>query len=179
MRIAAFVICAAALGAAVAPRPAAAERTCAFALPVEMVSKVDSGKAQSGNAFSFKTREAMTLRDGTVVPEESKGEGIIREVSAAGRKNHDGSLALEPRYVMVHAPKGWKRIEVTMNPTLPVIWTPTQPLLQKAAGFIPMPVPGLAMQGINLVRFGRNITLGPGWTFSVIPVGDLSRTPVC
>ena len=161
------------------PKEALAERVCAYAIPVEMVDRVESAKAQSGNTFRFRTQLPEQLRDGTMVPAGSLGEGIIRSASAAGRKRHDGSLSLEPRYVTAKTRTGLKRVEVTMNPTLPVTWTPSEPLLQKAAGFIPMPIPGIAMQGINMIRYGRNITLGPGFTFSVIPVTDLSKTPVC
>jgi hypothetical protein len=35
------------------------------------------------------------------------------------------------------------------------------------------------MTGVNMVRWGRNITLGPGFAFSVLEVDDLARGPVC
>jgi hypothetical protein len=35
------------------------------------------------------------------------------------------------------------------------------------------------MSGVNSVRWGRNITLGPGFVFSVIAVDNLERGPVC
>jgi hypothetical protein len=34
------------------------------------------------------------------------------------------------------------------------------------------------MTGVNYVRWGRNITLGPGFRFAVIPAEDL-RGPIC
>jgi hypothetical protein len=108
------------------------------------------------------------------------GYGVIRYADAAGRHNHDGSLALEPRYIDVpRKGDGRSRIEVTMNPTLPPMWSPSVPFIQQAASHVPLPVPGMAITALNTVRYGRNITLGPGFTFSVIPTGDLRHGPIC
>jgi hypothetical protein len=164
------------------PVPARANRVCAFAIPVEMADKVYSGDARAGGIFRFRVTAPMRLDDGTALPAETMGYGVVRGASAAGRHNHDGMLALEPRYLVVPgqrkgAPE--RVVPVTMNPTLPVAWTPSEPLLQKGMSHIPMPVPGLAMQAINTVRWGRNVTLGPGFTFSVVPVENLSKGPVC
>lgn len=162
--------------------PVAAEKVCAWSIPVEMVDNVYSGTARAGMPFRFKVTTDATRDDGTKIPAGSMGYGVIRGASAAGRHKHDGSLTLEPRYVMV--PKGnndaMQRIEVTMSPTLPVTWTPTEPLLNKAASHIPLPVPGLIMTGVNTVRWGKNITLGPGFEFTVLPVENLaSKAPIC
>lgn len=182
MKLRSFVVSGALAASALlsAAGPASAEKVCAYAIPVEMIDKVYSGTARSGEIFRFKTTIAGKTDQGLIVPAGTLGYGVIREASAAGRHNHDGSIALEPRYLVV--PKkgdGTVRLEVAMTPTLPVVWTPTEPLLQKAASHVPLPVPGLAMSAINTVRWGRNITLGPGFAFSVLPVGDLSHGPVC
>lgn len=166
--------------AASATRPASAEKICAFAMPTQMVSKLYSGTAKAGQDFEFRVAQPITLDDGTSIPAGTVGYGVVRSASSAGRHNHDGMIAIEPRYIVVPKPKGGvKRVEVTMNPTLPVTWTPSEPLLNKAASHVPMPIPGLVMSGINMVRWGRNITLGPGFGFSVVPVGDLARGAVC
>ena len=55
---------------------------------------------------------------------------------------------------------------------------PDEPLLNKAASHVPLPIPGLVMSGVNMVRFGRNITLGPGFTFAIIEVESL-KGPIC
>jgi hypothetical protein len=161
--------------------PARAAKVCAWSVPVEMVDTVESAKARAGGTFRFKVTADATRDDGTKIPAGSIGYGVIREASAAGRHKHDGSLSLEPRYIIV--PKGnaaTQRIEVTMSPTLPVTWTPSEPLLNKAASHIPLPVPGLIMTGVNTVRWGKNITLGPGFTFTVLPVENLaSNGPLC
>jgi len=173
---------AAATASSIAPVPARAEKVCAWSIPVEMVDKVYSGNAHSGQPFKFRVTEDAARDDGTKIPAGSIGYGVVRGASAAGRHNHDGSVAIEPRYIMVPNQKagGNERIEVTMNPMLPVMWTPTEPLLNKAASHVPLPVPGLIMTGVNTVRWGRNITLGPGFKFTVLPVENLStNAPVC
>ena len=162
------------------PLPASAAKVCAYAIPAAMIDKVESANARVGGYFRFMTTTDVTLDDGTEVPSGTPGYGLIRGASAAGRRNHDGSLSLEPRYLLVTKKKGGdKRVEVTMTPTLPVTWSPSEPLLNKAASHVPLPVPGLIMTGVNQVRWGRNITLGPGFTFSVIPVGNLAKGPIC
>jgi hypothetical protein len=90
-------------------------------------------------------------------------------------------LSLEPRYIVLEKANSTAEriVPVTMSPLLPVTWTPSEPLLNKAAGHVPLPVPGLVMSGVNMVRWGRNITLGPGFTFTVLPVENLARGPIC
>jgi hypothetical protein len=165
--------------ASLAPAPARAAKICAWAIPAEMVSNVYSGTARAGTPFRFRVTADAASDDGTKIPAGTIGYGVVRAASSAGRHNHDGMLSLEPRYVIVKAKRGLRRVEVTMNPTLPVTWTPSEPMLNKAASHVPLPVPGLIMTGVNTVRWGRNITLGPGFTFTVVPVDDLALSPVC
>lgn len=157
---------------------ARAEKVCAFAVPAVMVDKVFSGSAKAGQPFKFKVSQDTTLDDGTEVPAGTLGYGVLSEVNPASRGDKDGLIALEPRYLVVPKVKGgFLRVQVTMNPTLPVVWSPNVPLLRAAANALP--VPGIIMTGVNSVRWGRNITLGPGFTFSVIAVDNLERGPVC
>lgn len=163
-----------------APSPGRAAKVCAWSIPVEMADNVFSGNAKAGAPFKFRVTEDAAADDGTQIPAGTMGYGIIRSASAAGRHNHDGSLSLEPRYLLVPKAKGgFNRVDITMNPTLPVVWTPSEPLLNKAASHVPLPIPGLVMSGVNMVRWGRNITLGPGFSFTVLPVENLARGPVC
>jgi hypothetical protein len=174
----AFLGAAFAWAAVALPARAEAEKTCALAVPAEMVDKVQSRNARAGGDFRFKTTEPMTLEDGTVVPAGTLGYGLIRFATSAGRASRDGMLSLEPRYLTVTKGKGSpKRVDVTMTPTLPVTWSPND--LLKAASNVPIPVAGLVMTGVNAVRWGRDITLGPGFTFSVIPIGNLAKAPIC
>jgi hypothetical protein len=167
--------------ASLVPSPVRAAKVCAWAIPSEMVDKVFSGSAHSGAPFRFKVVESTVLDDGTKVPAGTLGYGIVRAASSAGRHNHDGMLSLEPRYIVLEKANSTAEriVPVTMSPLLPVTWTPSEPLLNKAAGHVPLPVPGLVMSGVNMVRWGRNITLGPGFTFTVLPVENLARGPIC
>jgi hypothetical protein len=160
--------------------PASAAKLCAWQIPAAMVDTVESRHAKAGWTFRFRTTDDAQTPDGTKIPAGTPGYGVIRSADAAGRHNHDGSLSLEPRYVLVRGAKGApRRVPVTMNPTLPVVWTPSEPLLNRAASHVPLPIPGLVMTGVNEVRWGRNITLGPGFKFSVLPVDDLTKGPIC
>jgi len=160
------------------PVSADAAKICTFAVPTTMVDKVFSGTAKAGEPFRFRVSEDAVLDDGTPIPAGTIGFGIISEASAASRGNKDGVLALEPRYLVVPKPKGgFMRVQVAMNPTLPVVWSPSEPLLRAAANALP--IPGIIMSGVNSVRWGRNITIGSGVTFSVGAVDNLARGPVC
>jgi len=175
-----LALCGFAAAASLAPLPAGAVRICADAVPVEMVDKVASSTARSGGPFRFKTTDDVELPDGTKIPAGTLGYGVIRAADPAARHAHDGMLSIEPRYLVVPKDKGGvKRVDVTMNPTLPVVWAPTEPLLNKAISKVPLPVPGLAMQAVNTVRWGKNVTLGPGFVFSVIPIDNLAHGPIC
>jgi len=164
-----------------APAPAGAAKVCAWQIPSEMVDKVESSSARTGAPFRFRVTESTALDDGTPVPAGTIGYGIIRAASSAGRHNRDGMLSLEARYLVIpkKGTEAARVVPVTMNPLLPVTWTPSEPLLNKAASHVPLPIPGLIMTGVNTLRWGRNITLGPGFAFTVLRVEDLARGPVC
>jgi hypothetical protein len=163
-----------------APLPVGAAKVCYASIQVGMVDKVYSGTSRSGGVFRFKVVESQTLDDGTMIPVGTLGYGVIRYADAAGPHAHDGMLALEPRYLVVPKPQGGvKRVEVTMNPTLPVTYTPAGLLSQGMSAAQSVPVAGLAVTAVNVVRWGRNLTLGPGFEFSVLPVDNLARGPVC
>ncbi len=172
-----LALAAGAVLAAAAPPPARAQHICVAAMPVDMLDKVDSKTARAGGTFRFTTMQDEQLDDGTPVAAGTPGYGLVRYASPAGRNGHDGSLALEPRYLVVAKAKGgYKRVDVTMNPTLPPDWTAKD--LMSVVADAPIPVPGVSI-AINAVRWGRNITLGPGFTFSVIPIDNLQRGPIC
>jgi hypothetical protein len=157
--------------------PARAVHYCLSAIPAGMVDKVDSSSARAGGTFTFKITENEQLDDGTPIPAGTPGYGLIRYAAPAGR-GHDGVLALEPRYVVVRKPQGgYRRIDVTMNPTIPAQWT-ARDLVGTAISNAPIPIPGVSI-ALNAMHFGRNITLGPGFTFSVIPIDNLQKGPIC
>jgi hypothetical protein len=174
----ALAACAAAVS--LGPAPARATKICYAEIPVGMLDKVFSGSARPGNVFRFRVEHPETLDDGMMIPEGTLGYGVVRYAEPAGPHAHDGVLALEPRYLIVPKPFGGvTRVEVTMNPTLPVTYTPAGMLSQGMSAAQSVPVAGLAVTAVNVVRWGRNLTLGPGFSFSVLPVDNLARGPVC
>jgi hypothetical protein len=148
---------------------------CATNIPVVMGDTVASDKALQGAYFRFMTTAAE--RFGTIsVPKGVWGYGIIRAVNPAGRRNQYGSVSLEPRYIALgHG----KRIDVSMDPSIPVALTSRTPTVDQYASHIPIPIPGIAMSAVNLVRMGKNVTLGPGFPFAVVPLFDPTHNPGC
>ena len=146
---------------------------CPGAIGAVMVDKIESGSAKAGQIFRFKT--TTDTRVGTMpVPAGTIGYGIVRNVDRAGRRDHDGSLALEPRYLMF----GNHVLPVTMDPHLPASWSPHDSLIEKGATRV-NPVSGIVMSGINMVRFGKNITLGPGFAFKILAIPTNLRKSIC
>jgi len=146
---------------------------CPGAIGTVMVDKIESGSAKAGQVFRFKT--LADARVGTMpVPAGTIGYGIVRNVDRAGRRDHDGSLALEPRYLMV----GKHVLPVTMDPHLPASWSPRDSLIERGATRV-NPVSGIVMSGVNMLRFGKNITLGPGFAFRVVAIPATLEKSIC
>ncbi len=146
---------------------------CPGTISAVMVDTVESATAKPGQVYRFKT--SVTSSAGTTaLPAGTIGYGIVRNVDRAGRRDHDGSLALEPRYLML----GKREIPVTMDPHLPASWSPRDSLIEKGATRV-NPVSGIVMSGVNLVRFGKNITLGPGFAFTVLAIPTTLGKSIC
>jgi len=164
-----------ALTLAPAASPAQDQRVCLNAIGAKLVDTLTSETAKAGEAFRFRTTELAIIDDETV-PLGTLGYGVLRGVSTAARGNKYGSIALEPRYLVG---REGRHIEVSMNPTFPVSLSSNTPLVEKAASHMPLPIPGMAMTAINEFRTGKNVTLGPTFTFSIVPINDLARGPDC
>jgi hypothetical protein len=155
--------------------PATPAPKCAASIPVVMAEKVTSDQSIPDQYFRFIT-VASTRFGSLTVAKGLSGYGIVRNVTAAGRRDVYGSVTLEPRYIVLG--RG-KRLDVTMDPTIPVALTSRTPTVDQYASHIPIPVPGIAMSAVNLVRFGKNVTLGPGFPFKVVPLFDPTHNPGC
>jgi hypothetical protein len=159
------------------PSPSAKPKTpCMNDIPVEMLSKVESANAIPGQVFRFRVKQTTTTVTAGTYAAGTLGYGVVRAVSKAGRHDQYGFVGLEPRYLLM--PHG-KIQSVSMDPTLPAVFTTETPNLEKAAGHIPNPIPGIMMTGINYLRFGKNVTIGPGFSFYVVPIGDLTKNGSC
>ncbi len=165
------------LAASPAPEPSPTKHPtpCLNDILVDMESKLDSGNAIPGQVFRFSVKRAITV-EGRHYPAGTLGLGLVRAVSKAGRHDQYGFIALEPRYLLL--PHGIVQ-QVSTDPYLPALFTSSTPNLEKAASRVPNPLPGIVMTGINFLRWGKNVTLGPGFTFYVVPIGDLMKNGSC
>ncbi|MFN2460146.1 MAG: hypothetical protein ABR591_05615 [Candidatus Velthaea sp.] len=148
---------------------------CPDAIPVAMEDTVSSASSRADEYFRFRTMQDEHFGK-LVIPKGVWGYGVLRGVSPAGHRNQYGSVTLEPRYLALGP---GKRIEVTMDPALPVSLTTRTPSVEQAASHVPIPLPGLAMSALNMVRMGKNVTIGHGYTFAVIPLFDPTHNPGC
>jgi len=163
------------------PARAAGNVSCLNAIPVEMISTINSATARSGGAFRFIVTEDSTIQlasqpDPVPIPRWTLGWGVLRAVAPASRGNHYGSLALEPRYLVL---ADGRVLQVSMNPTLPASISRETPGVEKAMSHVPIPIPGLAVTAVNTFRRGRDVTVGFGYTFSIVPIRALSLGPDC
>jgi len=148
---------------------------CPDDIPVEMYDRLESVSALPGEVFRFRTLRTVMV-NGARFPAGTWGYGLVRAVTPPGRHDAYGTLAIEPRYLVL--PHG-KQQPVTMDPHLPASFSSARPNLEKVIGRVPMPVPGMAMTAAGYVRYGRDVVLGEGFRFAVVPLFDLSESPAC
>lgn len=154
-----------------AARPASAALTCYPQIPATMLTTVTSQSGYSGEVFRFKIT-ATTQSNGDSFPAGSIGYGVVLAAIPASNRARDGVVVLEPRFVVVNG----RQIQVAGNPKDASILTHGPNPIAEGAGAIPVPGLGLA---VNEAIKGTNITIGPGYNFHVVPVGDLTQKAPC
>jgi len=169
-RLAAFFLCALALASAYPAR--AWDDICTAPIPAAMVDSVNSATAYPGQIFRFKI--TITARiDNVLVPEDTIGYGVVREVTPAGGHDVNGSLVLEMRELVY----GKQILQVMADPRDTAIWAPAATFLEAASGYAP--VPGIARTVVNDVRHGKNVIVGPGLVFHIIGFPDPRNNSPC
>jgi hypothetical protein len=148
------------------------ETDCNAAVTAEMVDSVNSATAFPGMRFRFKVTEDARI-EGFLVPAGTIGYGYVRAVSAASNRQRNGSLILEMREII----DGSHRIQVMADPRDTSTWIPATTLADRAEGYLP--IPGLVRTAASEVINGKNVTLGPGFTFKIIGLGDPRTTAPC
>jgi hypothetical protein len=145
---------------------------CEAAIPVTMVDKVDSATAFPGMVFRFKT--TITARiDDVLVPQNTIGYGVVREVTAASNHDRNGSLTLEIRELIYQ-----KRVlQIIADPRDTTLWAPAQTLTERATGYLP--IPGIVRTAVNEMRWGKNVVIGPGFYFHILSLGDPRNLAPC
>ncbi|HTU81395.1 MAG TPA: hypothetical protein VMF61_04650 [Candidatus Acidoferrales bacterium] len=161
---------AALLGAAASPSPAS-KLTCYPQIPATMITTVTSTTGYSGQVFRFRVT-ARTYSNGVTFPAGAAGYGVVLEAIPASNRDRDGIVVLEPRFVLVDG----KEVQVAGNPKDASILTHGPNPIAEGAGAIPLPGLGLA---VNEAIDGTDITIGPGYNFHVIPIGNLQVRPPC
>jgi hypothetical protein len=99
--VAPLALCALAL-LAVAPEPLPAPGDTRPLCPrttIAVVEQIDSSRAHTGDRFTFRTVDEASASDGTPIPAESIGYGIIAVAKHAERAGKPGYLVLEARFV--------------------------------------------------------------------------------
>ncbi len=145
---------------------------CEAGIPATMIDKVDSATAYPGMPFRFRITQPSNI-GGHLVKTGTIGYGFVREASAASNRNRNGSLVLEMREVV----SGKTHIQVMADPRETSLWAPATSIAEKATGYIP--IAGLIRTAVNEVRNGRNVTIGPGFNFHVVAVGDAAKMQPC
>lgn len=145
---------------------------CNAAISATMVDSVSSGTAYPGMKFRFETTETGNFL-GTVVPRGTIGYGYVRAVTGASNRNRNGSLILEMRELVYRD----RLIEVMVDPQSSAVWAPAMTMTDRATSYIP--IAGLIRTAVNEVRNGKNITIGPGFAFKVVALGNPRTTSPC
>ena len=66
---------------------------------VAMVDDVDSAHARPGDSFRIRTVEPVTAADGSTIPAETAGFGVVAIAHHADRGGRGGYVVIETRYV--------------------------------------------------------------------------------
>ena len=158
---------------AVIPMPAPAwTLVCEAGIPATMVDTVDSATAYPGERFRFKITQPSNIL-GHIVGAGTIGYGYVRQASAASSHDRNGSLVLEMREVV----SANTHIQVMADPRETSLWAPATSLAERAAGYVP--IAGLIRTAANEVRNGRNVSLGAGFNFHVVGIGNVTQMQPC
>lgn len=154
-----------------AAAPILAALTCYPEIPAEMVTSVTSASGFSGQVFRFKTTAAAGS-NGTYVPAGTIGYGIVVANIPASNRARNGVIVLSPRFLML----GSEQMQVAGDPRDASILTHGANPVAEGAGAVPVPGLGLA---VSEALHGTNITIGPGYKFHIVPIGNLLERGPC
>jgi len=159
-----------ALGMAAGPAPSDAALSCYALIPVQMMSTVSSAAGFSGQVFRFQTTETVSS-NGTTYPAGTVGYGAVLNAIPASNRARNGIIILEPRFLLVNG----QEVQVAGAPIDASILTHDPSALALGARVLPFGGSIAANEAIN----GTNITVGPGYVFHVVPVGNLQERGPC
>ncbi len=150
--------------------PSDAALTCYPLIPAQMVTTVDSAQGFSGQVFQFKTTETVSS-NGLSVPAGSMGYGVVLNAIPASNRARNGIVVLEPRFLLV----GGQQVQVAGDPADGSILTHDPSAIALGANVIPF---GGGLAASEAIK-GTNITVGPGYSFHIVPIGNLQERGPC
>jgi len=144
--------------------------SCYPLIPVQMLTTVSSAEGFSGQVFQFKTTETVSS-NGTTFPAGAIGYGAVLNAIPASNRARNGIVILEPRFVLVDG----QQIQVAGAPIDASILTHDPSAVALGVRVLPFGSGIAANEAID----GTNITVGPGYVFHVVPVGNLQERGPC
>ena len=159
-----------ALALAAAPARAGATLQCYPLIPAEMVTTVNSARGFSGQVFQFKTTQTVSS-NGSTFPAGAQGYGVVLNAIPASNRSRNGIIVLEPRFLIVDG----QQVQVAGDPADASVLTHDPSALALGLRAIPYGAGIVASEAVN----GTNITVGPGYTFHVVPIGNLQERGPC
>lgn len=162
-------------GALAVSHDAAPEKPPCVLIMVALESDIDSGQARADDAFRFVTVEAAQLADGTAVPANTPGFGLVAIAHHADRGGLGGYLVLETRFLAL--PDG-RRVPVS------IAWARADPATATGASLnVPgivgaIPFSGYLLAPYGYLHHGKDVVIPRGRQIPVL-LGDDVATGAC
>jgi hypothetical protein len=141
---------------------------------VEMTSDVDSAHARSGDSFQFKNLEAVHAPDGTLVPAETPGFGVVAIAQHAQRGGRGGYVVIETRFLAM--PNGHVPVTIDWTTAARATATGSSRDIPGIVGAIPFV--GYVLGPYGFIHHGSDVTIAHGTRLPVL-VGDDVATAAC
>lgn len=146
-------------------------------IPVELLDRLDSGKAKLGDRVRFKAIETVVTEDHVTIHRGTMGYGVIEYVAAAGAHAKPGALVLEARYFLLpHAEEYQVAVDAQASSEIHSGSNRNAPGI---VGAVPIPFMGVFVGAFNYFHAGANVVIPIGYRFAVTPVGDLAHPRRC
>lgn len=153
-----------------APARADAALECYPLIPAEMLTTVNSAQGFSGQVFQFKTTQTVSS-NGFTFPAGTQGYGVVLNAIPASNRARNGIIVLEPRFLIVDG----QQVQIAGDPADASILTHDPSVLAMGLRAIPYGGGVIANEAVN----GTNISVGPGYTFHIVPIGNLQERGPC
>lgn len=143
---------------------------CYPLIPAQMLSSVNSAVGFSGQVFQFKT-SATVSSNGSVFPAGTPGYGVVLTAIPASNRSRNGIIVLEPRFLVLNG----QQVQIAGDPADASILTHDPSAIALGARALPFGAGIVANEAMN----GTNITVGPGYAFHIVPLGNLQERGPC